>query len=88
MLEASEPGELVGLIPRVTPDEAANLAEANDLEPVEALGHSACVAAAIGSPAPVDVEDPDMQLRRRFATSPSLWIPPIRTRGHPPAAGQ
>ncbi len=38
MLEASEPGELIGLIPRVAPDEAANLAEANDLEPVEALG--------------------------------------------------
>lgn len=88
MLEASEPGELVGLIPRVAPDEAANLAEANDLEPVEALGHSARVAAAIGSPAPVDVENPDMQLRRRLATPLSFQIPPIRTCGHPPAAGQ
>lgn len=88
VLEASEPGELIGLIPRVAPDQAANLAEANDLEPVEALGHSACVAAAIGSPAPVDVENPNMQLRRQFASPPSFQIPPIRTRGHSPAAGQ
>jgi hypothetical protein len=88
VVEASEPGELIGLIPRVAPDQAANLAEANDLEPVEALGHSACVAAAIGSPAPVDVENPNMQLRRQFASPPSFQIPPIRTRGHSPAAGQ
>jgi hypothetical protein len=88
VLEASQPGELFGLIPRVAPDQAANLVQADDLEPVEALGHSACVAAAIGSLAPVDVEDPDMQVHRWIATPRWFEIPPVRTSGHPPAAGQ
>ena len=87
VLEASQPGELFGLIPRVAPDQAANLVQADDLEPVEALGHSACVAAAIGSLAPVDVEDPDMQVHRWIATPRWFEIPPDRPSGHPPAAG-